>query len=422
MNTYIRLLRQRPEFRYLWFAQVVSLLGDWFNLIATIILVNRYTDSGLAFSLLFIARGVPPFLLGPVAGVVADRFNRKTVLITSDLLRMVIVLGFLLVNSADRVWLVYVLTTLQFCVSAFFEPARSALLPSLIRQDELMVGNTLASATWSVVLALGGAIGAFTANAFGVETAIIIDALTFLLSALFLLQVVPVFSPPKDDEGGTSASGWVDMVDGFKYVAQRPRIGIFTLVKGLAQVGSVDIMFALYAEEIFVLGEDGALSIGILYSFFGIGAVLGPLIGNRFGNENERILIRLIWVGFVLLPLSWFGYSLAPYLLVAAIAILIRGAGGSIGWTYSNVMLQLKVPDRFLGRVFALDFSIFTLSYVISVLLTGYLADTLEIAPRTLALWMGIGSILPFVFWTLIWRNKNIEEMEFTKPTSRGDE
>ncbi len=106
MNTYLALIRQRPQYRFLWMAQVVSLLGDWFNTIATVILVNRYTDSAQAIGVLFIARGLPPFLFGPVAGVIADRLNRKFILIVSDILRAIIVLGLLLVTSADQVWLV----------------------------------------------------------------------------------------------------------------------------------------------------------------------------------------------------------------------------------------------------------------------------------------------------------------------------
>src|SRR5574339_1185267 len=98
MSNYLSFLRLRTKFRSLWLAQVISLTGDWFNTIASVIIVNRYTASGLAVGGMFIARALPPFLLGPVAGVVADRFDRRKVLILSDLLRAGIVLGFLLVD------------------------------------------------------------------------------------------------------------------------------------------------------------------------------------------------------------------------------------------------------------------------------------------------------------------------------------
>lgn len=402
MNVYLSLIRRRPQYRFLWFAQVVSLLGDWFNTIATVIIVTRYTDSAQAVSLLFLARGLPPFLIGPLAGVVADRFDRKTILIISDMSRVFIVLGLLFVTSADRVWLVYVLTALQFAVSTFFEPARAAILPSLIEGDELLTANTLSSATWSAVLAFGAAIGAVTADVFGVQIALIIDAATFMVSAMFILQISFVDRPEED--ALTKDSGWTDLLDGFKYVKDRPRIAVYTLVKGLAQVGSVDILFALYAERVFVVGEDGAITLGIFYTCFGVGSVLGPMISNMLGDGSERFLRQGIWVGFLLMPLGWLGFSGAPFLAFAAFAILLRGMGGSINWTYSSVFLQQKIPDKFLGRVFALDFSIFTLGYAVSVWITGYLVDTLEIAPRNLAFWLGIGSFLPVMFWTAIMR------------------
>src|SRR6185369_3567846 len=189
MKNYFAFLQLRPRFRSLWLAQVISLTGDWFNTIASVIIVNRYAASGLAVGGLFIARALPPFLLGPVAGVFADRFDRRKVLILSDILRAGIVLCFLLVDRPERLWLLYVLTVLQFSVSAFFEPARAALVPALVDAGELITANTLSSITWSAMLALGGAIGGLTASLFGVRVSLIVDAASFLISALLVLSI-----------------------------------------------------------------------------------------------------------------------------------------------------------------------------------------------------------------------------------------
>jgi len=190
MNSYLLLLRQRPQFRYLWLASVVSFAGDWFNTIASVILVNRYLDSTTAVGLLFIARALPPFLLGPIAGVFADRFDRKTVLIVTDLARAVVLLGFLLVNSTERAWLIYALTITQFVISAFFEPARAAILPGLVKgRDELLLANTLSGITWSAMLTLGAALGGIVTGLFGVATAIIIDSLSFVASAALIWRI-----------------------------------------------------------------------------------------------------------------------------------------------------------------------------------------------------------------------------------------
>src|SRR5687768_9235968 len=124
MNNYLTLLRQRPSFRYLWISQVISMGGDWFNTIAMFVLINRYVGTGAALGTVLVARSLPLFLFSPLAGVAADRYDRKTILFLSNFIRMFIVLGFLVVNSAGEVWLLYCLTILQFTVSAFFEPSQ----------------------------------------------------------------------------------------------------------------------------------------------------------------------------------------------------------------------------------------------------------------------------------------------------------
>ncbi len=403
MNSYFSLLKQRPQFRYLWLAAVVSFAGDWFNTIASVILVNRYLDSTTAVGLLFVARALPPFLLGPVAGVIADRFNRKAVLIVTDVLRFFVVLGLLLVDSTEDAWLIYAVTILQFTISAFFEPARAAILPSLVQgADELLTANTLSSITWSAMLALGAALGGLVAGFFGVATAIIVDACTFLLSAAFIWRIQVDARPAR---AADESSGWRDMVDGFRYVRAHRRTALTATVKALTQIGSPDIMIAVYAAQVFVVGEGGALTLGILYAAAGLGAILGPLAANRFSDGGVRALQMGIGVGFVLVAGGWLLFGWAPSLPVAVAAMLIRHMGGSINWTYSSVILQIRVPNQFLGRVFALDFALFTLAMALSVWLSGIILDRTAVSPQTLSYLLAVGSLLPLLPW--IWLNRN---------------
>ena len=397
-NSYIVLLRQRPHFRNLWLASIVSFLGDWFNTIASIILINRYTDTGLAVGALFVARALPPFILSPLAGVVADRFNRKTVLIITDVSRAFIVLGFLLVDRPERVWLIYALTILQFMVSAFFEPAKAALLPVLVEgADELLTANTLASATWSAMLALGAAIGGFTAALFGIQVALIIDALTFFISAGFLLQISDetAVSP----QSNINSNGWSDFVDGMQYIKSHWQIGILTLIKALGQIGNADILIAIYSERIFPLGEEGATALGLLFAAAGIGAIVGPIIGNAMTDSSERQLQQAISVGFIAMMSGWALFGWAPTLPIAMLGLFIRYMGGSLNWTYSSALLQIKVPDHFLGRVFALDFAIFTLAAAVSIWITSLILDKTAVSPRQVAFIFAIGGLLPILFW-----------------------
>ena len=417
MRQYLTLLQQRPQFRYLWLAAVVSFAGDWFNTIATVILVNRYTDSTVAVGALFIARALPPFLLSPLAGVVADRFSRKKVLITTDVIRAFIVLGFLLVDGPEDAWLIYTLTVAQFVISAFFEPARAAILPSLIEgRDELLLGNTLSSITWSAMLTLGAALGGIVAGVFGVPTALIIDSASFLLSAALIWRIQ---AAPREEPIGEMSSGWQDMIDGFRYVRHHPRTGLTASVKALTQIGSPDIMIAVYAAQIFTFGEDGALALGLLYAAAGLGAILGPLTANFFVDGTTRTLQNAIGLAFVAVSLGWLLFGWAPSLPIAMAALLLRHMGGSTNWTYSNVLLQLRVPDRFLGRVFALDYALFTLAMALSVWFSGLILDNTGLDPRQLSFLLALGSLLPLLPW--IWLNRDDPQRLATVPGQTAD-
>jgi MFS family permease len=408
MTAYISFLQLRHKFRSLWLAQVISLTGDWFNTIASVIIVNRYSASGLAIGGLFIARALPPFLLGPVAGVVADRFDRRKVMVLSDVLRAVIVLGFLLVDRPERLWLLYVLTVLQFSVSAFFEPARAALVPSLVEDDELLTANTLSSITWSAMLTLGGAIGGVTASLFGVRVSLLVDAASFLVSAMLVLSIPVQFSASAVHAVET---GLQNFVDGLNYVRKNVDVRLVTLVKALGQVGSFDIIAALYAAHIFRQGQEGATTLGLMFTGFGVGAVLGPLISNRLGNSNPAWLRVAILGGFVCMPLAWLIVGIAPTLPVALAGCVLRGVGGSINWTYSDVLLQMTVPNHLLGRVFAFDIAIFTLAVSVSLWLTGFVTDEFHLDPRTIAVLLAIGSLGPLGVWgtALRWWSRRTE-------------
>lgn len=396
MSAYLTLLHDRPQFRKLWLAQLISLAGDWFSALALVVIINRYTESSLAVGGLFLARALPPFLAGPFAGVVADRFSRRAILIITDLLRAGIVLGFLFVDSVERVWLIYVLSVAQFVVSAFFEPARNALVPSLVASEELLTANTLASTTWSAMAALGSALGGVTAAMFGPETALVIDAFSFVASALMVWRIV---MPATFVAAPASASGWSDFVAGLGYIRQHADVGAVTLVKALAQVGSVDVVVAAYAARVFVLGQEGATSLGLMYGFFGLGSILGPLVGNLFHDHSPRHLRRAIIAGYIAIALSWAIIGAAPTIEIALAGYVLRGMGGSLNWTYSDVLLQSKVPNQFLGRVFAFDFGSFTLAYAISIWLTSLVLDSAALDVRAVVMWLAALSVIPIAVW-----------------------
>lgn len=395
MSAYLALLRGQPQFRLLWLAQLISLLGDWFSAIATVMLVNRYTDSSLAVGGLFLARSLPPFLVGPLAGLAADRFSRRTILVTADLVRAAIVLGFLLVDGPDRAWLLYALTAAQFTVSAFFEPARAALVPSVVPADDLLTANVLSSVTWSAMLSLGAAVGGLVAALLGAPAALVIDAFSFLASAVLISRLA---APPRPTLH-THTGGWTDLLAGWRYIRTHVHIGVTALVKGLGQLGSVDVLAAVYARRVFPLDADGGAALGLMLAFMGIGTVLGPLVGDRLHDGSARSLQRWIVGGFALSASGWLLVGLAPSLPVALAGWVLRGMGGSINWTYSDVLLQLKVPNHVLGRVYALDLAFFTLVASFGVWSNSLLLDQPAADPRQVALWLAAAALGALAAW-----------------------
>jgi MFS family permease len=400
---YLHLLRRNPNYARLWSAQVVSLLGDWFNTIVLSALVVKYSDgSGVAISLLLLARFLQPLLVSPLAGVLLDRFDRRKLLIISDIARVVIVLGFLVVSSAHQLWLIYVLTIAQFSFSAIFEPGRSALLPAVVQRDDLVTANILGSVTWSVMLAVGGALGGLVAASLGTEIALLFDASTFAISAL-LIWLIPVqreavaASTTAELPAGIS---FKDYMDGWRYARRHPATFATLLVKAGGNVGNIDAIMIVYATVLFVVGQDGSGSLGIMWCAFGVGAVLGPILLNRWNNGSVRAMRRLILIGYGLIAAGWFVLAGAPVLAIAALAIVIKAMGSSLYWTYSSAILQKTVPDRYLGRIFSLDMAGFQLLSVISIIITGIALELFGAAHvRGIVAVTGLCSLIPFVLW-----------------------
>ena len=175
----------------------------------------------------------------------------------------------------------------------------------------------------------------------------------------------------------------------------------------MGQLGSINTVMTVFASTLFVYGEDGAWSLGMMMTASGIGAVLGPVLANRFTPEAEWPLRRSIGVGFTAAVLGWLLMGQSGLFVVVLAGIMLRSMGTSTNWTYSSVLLQMSVPDRVLGRVFALDEAIRTLIASIGILLTGYALDALAMPVQTLASWFGVVNIIPLLLWLWFLRRQN---------------
>lgn len=393
---YFELLQTNSNFRWLWSGQVVSLLGDWFNLIASALLIRNLTDSKFALGVLFTIRMLAPFFIAPIAGICADRYNRKHLLIISDIIRGLLIFGFLFVRTEKDIWLLYVLTTLLFGVSGFFSPARSAILPDITSTAELGTANALSATTWSIMLALGAAIGGFTAGVLGVHTAFIIDGATFFLSAVLLIQIKLPNKPVSTLERRRGPK-----VTTLRYLWQHPDLFFITLHKASIafilysgyQISQVEI-----AKTHFVIGIDGAISLGIMFCLGGIGSGFGPIIARVWTGDSDKPLRQCISLGYLI---GSIGLAVsAPLISLTTVVIggFIRSFGAGIAWVFSTQLLLQRAPNEIRGRIFGIEFALFTLMGGIASAIAGILLDLFGVST---VLW-GM-STLPFIPAILWW-------------------
>lgn len=402
---YYELVKGNRNYRSLWLGEIVSLFGDWFNLIASAALISSLTGSGMAVGGLFVVRMLAPFLVSPIAGVVADRFDRKKILIFADLSRMVIVLGFLLVRSADQVWLLYVLTFLQLGISGFFYPTRNSLLPEIVSRHELGSANALSSATWSVMLALGAAVGGIVAGSWGIYPAFVIDSVTFLISALFIYQIAYRHAPQDDGKVRSMRAINQDYVEGLRYSFSHHDILAISLQKGawaLFLGGAFQVIQVVIAEKIFVIGEGGGTSLGLIYAISGIGTGLGPIFARYYSGDRDSPLRKFMAGAYaigitgtvIIAPLATF-----PLVMLGS---LLRSFGGGINWVFSTQLLLQLTPDRVRGRVFSTEFAIFTLANALGAAFGGWALDNTELTLSGMLWAMAALTLIPTAGW-LAW-------------------
>jgi MFS family permease len=382
---YWQLIRTNRNFRLLWFGDVVSFFGDWFNTIAMYAIVERLTGSPFALGLVFVTKMLPMGLASPVAGLIADRFNRRKLMITADMARAVVVLGFLLVKDAGDLPLLYTLAVLQVAIGSVFIPARSASIPNITTPAELVTANTLMAATWSVILAVGAALGGFATELLGEHMVFVIDSFSYVISGLLLARaVIPQSTDAVRKGEGLIRQAHADIVDGFRHLRLNPHVARIAFAKGVWVIGGGGLVFMLALLGGVLLPGAPAVGIGILFSVRGFGTGIGPILARRWFRDETYWSTLLGWL-IAFSGVFYVAVAVSPWTSVVFVAVLVATAHSTSGanWVLSNVLLQQRTVDRYRGRVFATELLLFTgvdaLSIVAaSVLLESGLLDLRE--------------------------------------------
>ncbi len=428
MNPYISLLRTNRNFRLLYIGQAISQLGDWFNAVAVFALLLDLTGSATAVAWMMIVQILPVAVVGPMAGVVVDRVDRRRLMIAADVARGGLILGLLFIRRADQVWIAYVVMALTVSASAFFEPARTAIIPNLTSADELLPANALSSATWSAMLAIGASVGGLVTAIAGRNIAFAINSASFFASALFIGRMTfrsTLIGAPRP-AGLAALTGAADLVEGFRYVRRESHVAALLFVKaGWGLAGGILLLLTIFGQRVFPVAGSTAAGIGVLYAARGVGAGLGPITLRWILGQKPRALRRAIGPAYFVVAIFYMALSIAPTLPLAALAVLCAHVGGSVLWVFSTVLLQMEVPDRFRGRVFAAELALVAVTTSLSSYWTGYELDHAGWSPQRLSFVLGGLFCIPGGLWLLIlsrWQAPDDEPRAQPAAAASGEE
>jgi MFS family permease len=401
MSAFTKLLRENRNYRFTWFGQVVSEIGDHFNNIAVMSLAMQHTNPGLVVTGVFLSRAVPMLAAGPVAGVLLDRLDRRQVMIASDLVRAVIALGFILCIRQRGPLLLYLLSAALMFASPFFTAGRNSILPSIATPGELHTANTMTQTTSWASLTIGAFLGA-VGSQYGFKVAFAFNALSFVISALCISQLYrPAGFRAVQVERKQVQTGLVQYREGIRYMRATPLVfGIAMLGVGWASGGgAAQILFSLFGEKVF---NAGPIGIGVIWGFAGIGLLIGGSIAYWLGKRLTFVQYkRTVAIAYVLHGAAYILFSQMPTIGLACLFILLSRAAIAVSSVLNFSQLLHHVEDRYRGRVFATLESMQWSTMMLSMMATG--AATTAYSPRVIGAWAGAISSTTAIFWT--WAN-----------------
>src|SRR5829696_1817223 len=296
--TYTQLLRRNRSFRRLWCGQVISELGNWFNFIAALGLVRVVSNAAPEVTTLLLIFRLAPFtLFGPLAGAFVDRWSRRTVMIVTDLLRVLVALAFLLVRGPQDLWIAYLATVLLSILSVFFEAAKNAAVPNITGEQDLLAGNALMFSSRFLFMSLGAALGGWTAAHAGYGAAFIINAVSFFASAYSVWLVQDDEMQQRSDdtrkrEPRSLYSGyWTDIREGWAFIVTHAPVATILATNIIWAIGGgainliSDRLGALVFADKHGLRPDSAVA--AFYFANGLGLFFGMMIARRVGAYFE---------------------------------------------------------------------------------------------------------------------------------------
>ena len=367
------------HFMQLWAGQAISFVGDAVSMVALVILVVQLTGSASAVGGALVARLLPTFA-SPLFGVLADRFDRRVVLVASDLVRATLILG--LVFARDLV-VIYGLVFLMGFARTLFNPTIRAAFPSVVREGDLARANSFIGGAFSASVMVGPTLGGLLVATVGVNGAFLLDAATYMISAALLFRI-PLPRPQRENE---EVGVFRELRSGLSYLAGA-RVPLVVMMGAFLTVLATDL--ATPAEVFLAKGTFGAgdVGYGLLVGLWGGGMVLGSALVAVLGGRLK--LIPIYFLGIFVWALALAGTGLSPAFVLALGMVALAGAANGVDNVVTDTILQRRVSDAFLGRVFSVKYLGYGAGEALAYPAGGLLVDSL--GPRSTFLLSGIAT------------------------------
>jgi MFS family permease len=399
-------LTRNRDFRRLFAAELVVFGADWFVMVPLLVLLPELTGGGTMGAMVLAADTGILALLLPWTGTVADRVDRRKILIVSNAAAFLSVLLLFAVRSEATAPLALVAVGAIAVSKAFYSPAASAALPNLVDPEDLAAANTIAGSAWGTMTVVGASLGGVVSSVFSPYVCFAVTAVCLLTGSLLTTLIKRPMQAPRSG-GGEPARALPALLESLRYIGGRPRLRALVTVKSAVGLGNgVLTVFPLIAAAHGV----GALGAGLLFALRGAGALVGPLVMRPVLNRPAWLLPGLA-LSMGLYGIGYLGVAFAPWFpLVAALVFVAHFAGGS-NWVLSNFALQGEVPDALRGRVFATDMMLATLAIAVSQLIAGAAIDRVD------SRWIIAGCASITLTYAIGWRIATRRLQPSTEPT-----
>lgn len=403
--TYKQLLTGNRNFRNLLWGQVVSELGNWFNFIAGLGLVRLVSEaSPVAAGIIFACRVLPFAFFSPIAGTFVDRFSRRQVMIIADLTRVGVALAFLLVQSADDLWIAYTATALLSIFGAFFDGAKNAATPNLTGKEGLLAGTALMFSSRFLLMAVGAALGGWASAIFGYKVAFLINAASFVISAISV-WLIPEEAVREQEtvEKTERASFLTELKEGFRYTTLN-HFALTILIMNVIWAtggGAINIVFERMGGVVFAAREhwNPDAAVAVLWTVAGFGLFLGMMIAHRTSIYLDRKNNHRAFIGWMVIihgiMFAAAGYVSALWLF--AILMFVSRLVIGVEYAVQETLFQRSLPDYIRGRISTLDRGAEMLMFGLSSYLAGVSMEW--ITPETLTIISGLLAGSAGVVW-----------------------